>query len=234
MISLDFTVNGKHHQIDVDPRLTLLEVLRENLLLTGTKEGCGVGECGTCVVLSDGEPVTSCLILAGDAHGAAIETVEGLAVDGELNRRPEGIRQDRRLPVWFLYSCHGADRHRYVSKTKQPDVEQVKKDAERHPLPVRGLSQDPRSGGRNQRRRGMTASVGTRAPRVDSVEKVTGGAVYGVDVQIAGTLHGAVAAQSVSPRPDRFHRHHGGRSCTRGRGRGDRTRLSPAVWGGDP
>ena len=77
-------VNGKDLHLEVDPTLTLLEVLRENLLLTGTKEGCGVGECGTCVVLVDGEPVTSCLVLAGDADGHEIETVEGLAQDGEL------------------------------------------------------------------------------------------------------------------------------------------------------
>ena len=66
-IDLNVTINGAPRQITADPRLTLLEVLREQVLLTGTKEGCGVGECGTCVVLADGKPVTSCLILAGDA-----------------------------------------------------------------------------------------------------------------------------------------------------------------------
>ena len=64
MIHLDLDINGERYEIDVDPRLTLLEVLRENLLLSGTKEGCGVGECGTCIVLKDGEAVTSCLMLA--------------------------------------------------------------------------------------------------------------------------------------------------------------------------
>ena len=85
MISVDFIVNGEQHQVDVDPRITLLEVLRENLLLTGTKEGCGIGECGTCVVLANGQPVTSCLVLACDADGVCIETVEGLAPEGDLN-----------------------------------------------------------------------------------------------------------------------------------------------------
>lgn len=84
-IRIETTINGDPTVIDVDPTLTLLEVLREQLLLIGTKEGCGVGECGTCVVLSDGGPVTSCLVLAGDADGASIETIEGLAESGDLN-----------------------------------------------------------------------------------------------------------------------------------------------------
>ena len=84
-LRIDTTVNGERMVVGVDPTATLLEVLRENLLLSGTKEACGVGECGTCVVLVDGIPVTSCLILAGDADGAKIETVEGLAQDGELS-----------------------------------------------------------------------------------------------------------------------------------------------------
>lgn len=83
-VRIDTTVNGQSYQLEVDARLTLLEVLRENLLLSGTKEGCGVGECGTCVVLVDGEPVTTCLVLAGDAAGRSLTTVEGLAIDGEL------------------------------------------------------------------------------------------------------------------------------------------------------
>jgi xanthine dehydrogenase YagT iron-sulfur-binding subunit len=79
------TINGQVQEIDIDPRLTLLEVLREQALLSGTKEGCGVGECGSCVVLVDGEAVTACLIIGADAAGRSIETIEGLAVSGELN-----------------------------------------------------------------------------------------------------------------------------------------------------
>ena len=85
-VRIDATVNGERTVLGVDPAATLLEILREDLFLSGTKEACGVGECGTCVVLVDGVPVTSCLILAGDADGATIETVEGLARDGELTK----------------------------------------------------------------------------------------------------------------------------------------------------
>jgi carbon-monoxide dehydrogenase small subunit len=127
MISLDFTVNGKHHQIHVDPRLTLLEVLRENLLLTGTKEGCGVGECGTCVVLSDGEPVTSCLILAGDADGSMIETVEGLAVDGELNDVQKAFVKTGAFQCGFCTPAMVLTATAMFRENKQPDIEQVRK-----------------------------------------------------------------------------------------------------------
>lgn len=85
MIPVTLTVNGVRHDLEVAPQATLVEVLREALHLTGAKEGCGVGECGTCLVLVDGEPVTSCLVLVADADGRAVETIEGLARDGELD-----------------------------------------------------------------------------------------------------------------------------------------------------
>jgi carbon-monoxide dehydrogenase small subunit len=81
-IAIRLTVNGAEHEILVNPPATLLEVLREDLCLTGTKEGCGVGECGACTVLMDGEPVNACLVLAAEADGKRIDTIEGLA-DGD-------------------------------------------------------------------------------------------------------------------------------------------------------
>jgi aerobic carbon-monoxide dehydrogenase small subunit len=65
--------------------MTLLEFVRGGLHLTGTKEGCGIGECGACTVLLDGKPVTACLVLAVEADGATVETIEGEATDGELS-----------------------------------------------------------------------------------------------------------------------------------------------------
>ncbi len=82
---IDLTVNGELYHLEVEPQLTLLEVIRGSLHLTGTKEGCGTGDCGTCIVLVGGVPVNSCLMLAVDAQGAQITTVEGLSKDGELH-----------------------------------------------------------------------------------------------------------------------------------------------------
>ena len=79
------TVNGYDYEIAVRPNMTLLEVLREELGLTGTKEGCDDGSCGTCTVLLDGSPVRSCMLLAVDATGRQITTIEGLAQCEELH-----------------------------------------------------------------------------------------------------------------------------------------------------
>jgi carbon-monoxide dehydrogenase small subunit len=79
------TVNGLADQIDVPSNMTLLEMLRDKLALTGTKNGCAAGECGACTVLLDGEPVNSCMVLAAECDGARITTVEGLAHDGRLD-----------------------------------------------------------------------------------------------------------------------------------------------------
>jgi carbon-monoxide dehydrogenase small subunit len=83
--SITVTVNGVKEYLDVPSNLTLLQMLRETLALTGTKNGCAAGECGACTVLLNGEPVNSCLMLAVEADGAEIVTVEGLAHDEQLD-----------------------------------------------------------------------------------------------------------------------------------------------------
>lgn len=84
-LHLALTVNGERAEAAVDPTKTLLEVLREDLQLTGTKHGCELGECGACAVILDGEPVLSCLVLALECEGRAVETVEGMVTDGRLD-----------------------------------------------------------------------------------------------------------------------------------------------------
>lgn len=78
-VQLQFRLNGKDYSIQADPTQRMVDLLRENLHLTGTKVGCGVGECGACTVVLNGEAVTSCLVLAGQMQGADILTVEGLS-----------------------------------------------------------------------------------------------------------------------------------------------------------
>ncbi len=85
MESLTMRLNGEEVTIEVKPDALLVDVLRGELELTGTKEACGAGECGACTVLLDGDPVTSCIVPAGKAQGREVLTVEGLASGGELH-----------------------------------------------------------------------------------------------------------------------------------------------------
>src|SRR6476659_7236918 len=84
-VSVAVTVNGRRHALTLDPRSTLLDVLREHLDLTGTKKGCDQGQCGACTVLVDGRRVVSCLMLAVMHDGASVTTIEGLAKDRALH-----------------------------------------------------------------------------------------------------------------------------------------------------
>ena len=100
MFSLSFRVNGQNHELMVKPNHTLLDVLRDQLGLLGTKKGCGSGKCGSCTVLVDGRPVNSCLILAPQAFGREVETIEGLAIQGPEGEKPH--------PLQEAFVAHGA------------------------------------------------------------------------------------------------------------------------------
>ena len=89
------TINGRERELRVEPTRTLLEMLREDLQLTGTKLGCEAGECGACTVLVDGSPVVSCMTLAADADGRMIETIEGISTPDALHPlQEEFLRQN--------------------------------------------------------------------------------------------------------------------------------------------
>jgi len=88
---LNMTVNGHAVTVETEPNRTLLEVLREDLGLVGVREGCSTGDCGACTVQMNGRAVVSCLILAPDADGASVTTIEGLAKDGKLDPMQEAF-----------------------------------------------------------------------------------------------------------------------------------------------
>ena len=84
-IHVQLDINGDHHELQLEPRVTLLDALRDRLGLTGTKKGCDHGQCGACTVHVDGERVLACLTLAAQAEGRTVTTIEGLAREGELH-----------------------------------------------------------------------------------------------------------------------------------------------------
>ena len=94
-------VNGEDRELKVRPSATLLEMIREDLGLTGTKEGCGEGECGACTVILDGKATNACIVLAVEADGREITTIEGLAVDGQLHPIQEAFVETGGLQCGF-------------------------------------------------------------------------------------------------------------------------------------
>ena len=98
---LQFWVNQEPVSIEIEPHLTLLEILRGDLGLTGTKEGCSTGHCGACTVLLDGEPISSCLLLAADAAGRRISTIEGLSTPDQLHPLAEAFVEKGGLQCGF-------------------------------------------------------------------------------------------------------------------------------------
>jgi carbon-monoxide dehydrogenase small subunit len=101
MKRVTMSINGQRYTREVAEHKTLLHFLRDDLGLTGTKEGCGAGECGACTVLMDQRAVNSCLVLAVEADGAVIETIEGVAVSGELSAVQEAFHRNHAVQCGF-------------------------------------------------------------------------------------------------------------------------------------
>ena len=94
-------VNGEEREVRVEPRQTLLDTLRNDLGLTGTKEGCGGGNCGTCTVLLNGKAVSSCIVLAVEVEGQEITTIEGLAVAGKIHPLQQAFIEEGAVQCGF-------------------------------------------------------------------------------------------------------------------------------------
>ncbi len=109
--TITFTINNETEVVTVPSHMTMLQMLREKLVLTGTKNGCAAGECGACTALLNGEPVNSCLVLAVECDGATITTVEGLAENGRLAPIQQAIQESGGVQCGFctpgiLISAH--------------------------------------------------------------------------------------------------------------------------------
>ncbi len=123
---ISLTVNGENHEVVVEPRTTLLEVLRNSLGLTGAKEGCSLGNCGACTVLLDGRPVLSCLLLAVEAQGKEIVTIEGLAEGGKLHPLQEAFVEHGAVQCGFCIPGMILSAKAFLDENPHPTEEEVK------------------------------------------------------------------------------------------------------------
>jgi aerobic-type carbon monoxide dehydrogenase small subunit (CoxS/CutS family) len=118
---MNLKVNGKVVELRVEPQLTLLEMLRDKLGLTGTKEGCGTGDCGACTVLLDGAPVNSCLMLALEAGGHDVLTIEGLGTEEELHPLQRAFIENGAAQCGFCTPGMLLTAHALLMKNPNPD-----------------------------------------------------------------------------------------------------------------
>lgn len=125
-VPLSLIVNGEMVHELVDPTMTLLNFLRTTLKLFGSKEGCGEGECGACTIIMDGRTVTSCLLLALEAQGSNIITVEGLSKDGELSILQQEFIRDDGLQCGFCTPGMLMSARNLLDRYPDPTVEQIK------------------------------------------------------------------------------------------------------------
>jgi carbon-monoxide dehydrogenase small subunit len=124
-IAIEISVNGRLRALEVAPHHTLLEVLRDDLQLTGTKECCLVGECGACTVSMDGRIVDSCLVLAVEADGTAVTTVEGLAGGGRLDPLQQAFLDSGAAQCGFCIPGQLMAAHDLLARVPHPSVAEV-------------------------------------------------------------------------------------------------------------
>ena len=120
------TVNGALERIDVPANMTLLHMLRDKLALTGTKNGCEAGECGACTVLVDGEPTNSCMMLAVEADGCEIMTVEGLAPEGQLTPIQQAFVDHNAVQCGFCTPGMLMSTYALLRRNPSPTEEEIK------------------------------------------------------------------------------------------------------------
>ena len=126
MTHVSVTVNGAPREADVEPRTLLVYFLRENLGLTGTNVGCDTSSCGSCTVLLDGESVKSCTLLAAQADGRSITTIEGLASNGDMHPLQEGFREMHGLQCGFCTPGMIMRAHRLLAENPNPTEQEIR------------------------------------------------------------------------------------------------------------
>jgi carbon-monoxide dehydrogenase small subunit len=122
---MTLTINGREYTIDVAPNLTLQQMLKDKFALTGTKRGCGRGECGSCTVIMDGKPVNACLTLALECDGSVLETIEGEAKGDELSELQEAFIEHGAIQYGFCTPGMVMSARALLDRNPSPNHEEV-------------------------------------------------------------------------------------------------------------
>jgi carbon-monoxide dehydrogenase small subunit len=138
MVKLE--INGRSYQVGVPAQTTLLELIRDHLGMTGTKEGCGKGQCGACTVLMDGQPVNSCLILAVQANHRRIVTIEGIGRNGELHPVQQAFIDEGAVQCGFCTPGLVLTAKALLDRIPQPDEGQIREAISGHLCRCTGYS----------------------------------------------------------------------------------------------
>ena len=202
--ALNFTVNGRAETIDVSPRARLLDALRIDLGLIGTKEGCGTGDCGSCTVLLDGAAVNSCMVLALQAEGREITTIEGLGKPGALDPVQQALVQCGGIQCGFCTPGMALSLKSLFDANPEAGEEEVRAAVSSNLCRCTGYSkifdaaQALRDGAITAAANGGDDAIGARMVRTDAVEKVTGSAVYAEDVRLPRMVYGALVRSAYA------------------------------------
>jgi carbon-monoxide dehydrogenase small subunit len=124
--SILVTVNGATELVEAPSNMTLLQMLRERLALTGTKNGCEAGECGACTVLLDNEPVNACMVLAAETDGRSVLTVEGLAPDGDLSPLQQAFVDHNAIQCGFCTPGMLMSAYALFQRTRKPSETEIR------------------------------------------------------------------------------------------------------------
>ena len=201
--TLNFTVNDQPETIDVTPRTRLLDALRVDMGLTGTKEGCGTGDCGSCTVLLDGKAVNSCMVLALQAEGRNITTIEGLGKPGDLHPIQQAMVQCGGIQCGFCTPGMVLSLKGLLDENPRPDEKEIRVAISSNLCRCTGYSKildaaksvtDGVAAGAASAAgpAGNDGRVGSRMVRTDAAEKVTGRAVYAEDIRLPRMIYGVV------------------------------------------
>lgn len=210
---ININVNGDNYELAVKPGTTLLDLLREDLKLTGTKKGCELGDCGACTVIMDGKAVNSCLVLAIEADGKKIETIEGLAKGEELHPIQQAFVEKGAIQCGYCTPGIIMRTKSILDKNPNPSEDQIKLELSGNLCRCTGYTKiveavktarDYMNGKKPEKLEFMPQKsainlsvVGKRLPKIDAPDKATGRAIYTDDISLPNMIYGKLLLSPV-------------------------------------